>query len=69
MQRQPVSSSNIASIGYHPVNHVLEVEFLNGSIYHYYAVPPAVYERLMGAASHGQYLNAHIKGTFRYERV
>lgn len=67
MQRQQVTSSNIASIGYDTASHVLEVEFNNGSVYHYYDVPPAVYEALMAAASKGTFLNASIKGTYRYE--
>ena len=33
MDRTYVSSSNIASIGYDPMQMILEVEFLNGSIY------------------------------------
>lgn len=69
MQRQQVSSSNIASIGYDAASYVLEVEFLNGAVYHYYDVPPAVYEQLMAAASHGTFLNANIKGAYRYERL
>ena len=36
MERQYVSSSNIASIGYDPDNLVLEIEFLSGAVYQYY---------------------------------
>lgn len=32
MERQYVSSSNIASIGYDPDNQVLEIEFLSGAV-------------------------------------
>ena len=35
MERQYVSSSNIASIGYDPDNQVLEIEFLSGAVYQY----------------------------------
>lgn len=69
MKRTPVSSSNIRSIGYDPATQTLEVEFLNGGIYHYHGVPPAEYQALMAAASHGTYLNAHIKGRYPYTRV
>lgn len=61
MNRQPVSSSNIASVGYDAALHILEVEFLNGSLYHYLNVPQIEYDALMAASSHGTYLNAHIK--------
>lgn len=69
MERQVVSSSNIASIGYDEATSTLEVEFLNGSIYHYYDVPHNEYQNLMQAESHGKYLAAHIKGRYRYSRV
>ena len=59
MFRHPVISSNIASIGYE--NSTLEVEFTNGSIYHYFNIPMNVYQGLMSASSHGQYLDLHIK--------
>lgn len=44
MERQYVSSSNIASIGYDASDMILEVEFLNGAIYQYYDVPQSVYD-------------------------
>jgi len=69
MQRKPVTSSNIAEIGYDPSRSVLEVLFKNGSIYQYFDVPQGEYNALMKASSHGQYLNANIKGRFRYARV
>ena len=50
MERQYVSSSNIASIGYDPDNQVLEIEFLSGAVYQYYDVPQSVYDGLMASA-------------------
>lgn len=61
MERIPVQSSNIAAIGYDDTNAILEVEFLNGSIYQYYGVPRDTYDSLMNAASKGSFLNAFIK--------
>lgn len=70
MVRQHVLSSNIDSIGYDSANQILEVKFLNGSIYQYYDVPEYLYVGLMSADSHGKYLNEYIKkGGYRYERV
>lgn len=70
MERQYVSSSNIASIGYDQDNMVLEIEFLSGAIYQYYDVPQSIYEGLMAADSHGKYLAAYIKkGGYRYAQV
>lgn len=69
MERQAVSSSNIASIGYDSSSQTLEVEFLNGGVYQYFDVPEQVYNDFMNASSHGQYLAQNIKGHYRYSKV
>ena len=69
MNRQAVSSSNIASIGYDANSQTLEIEFLNGGVYQYFDVPQYVYEDLMNAGSHGQYLARNIKGVYRYSKI
>lgn len=70
MERQYVSSSNIASIGYDNENMVLEIEFLSGAVYQYYDVPQSIYDGLMAADSHGKYLAAYIKkGGYRYAQI
>jgi hypothetical protein len=69
MQRIPVSSSNITSIGYAEDSKILEIEFHNGGVYQYFNVPKSVYEELMSADSHGKYLNATIKPTYKYCKV
>lgn len=45
MQRQYVSSSNVRSVGWE--NNTLEVEFNNGSIYHYHNVSQAEYHSVL----------------------
>lgn len=47
MERIPVSSSNLASVGYQ--DGILEVAFKSGSVYQYTGVPESVYEALMSA--------------------
>jgi len=70
MNRTPVSSSNLASVGYDPATNTLEVEFLNGSIYHYFNVPPSIYSGLMSASSHGSYLDQYVKkGGYSYRQI
>ncbi|RMH34563.1 MAG: KTSC domain-containing protein [Nitrospirae bacterium] len=69
MNRMPVSSSNIASIGYDERNLTLEIEFHDGSIYQYFDVPETVYQEFMGADSKGRYLHQHIKNNYRYTRL
>ena len=69
MNRAPVASTNIASVGYDEPSQTLEVEFTNGTVYQYYNVPQPVYEQLMQAASKGQYLAYQIKNAYPYSRV
>lgn len=69
MNRTPVDSSNIKSIGYSSSDQILEVEFLNRSIYHYHEVPASEYSGIMAADSHGKYLNTYIKGKYRYSQL
>ena len=67
--RERVASSAIASVGYSKRRQILEVEFANGAIYRYFAVPRSVYHRLMAAESKTRYYDQHIKGNFRSLRV
>jgi hypothetical protein len=68
MERTPVDSRTIVSIGYDASTQTLEVEFTNGNVYQYFDVPSTVHEELMTAESKGAFLNAQIKGSFRYAR-
>ncbi len=67
MIMQPVSSSNIAAIGYE--NGILHIRFHSGGLYEYSDVPESVYRGLMSASSHGQYFHAHIKSNYAYRRI
>jgi hypothetical protein len=69
MNRIPVQSSNLASVGYDVTTITLEVEFKDGSVYQYYDVPEMTYQMLMSADSKGKFLNYQIKGVFRYSRM
>ena len=64
MDRTPVHSSNIRSVGYDPAWRTLEVEFHSGGLYHYSGVPETVYHGFMRAASKGTYFHDHIKGRY-----
>jgi hypothetical protein len=69
MDREPVASTNIASVGYDEAGETLEVEFSNGTIYQYYNVGAALYEQFRQSTSKGQFLNAYIKNAYPYSRV
>lgn len=65
MEREAVSSSNLASVGYNPDSETLEVEFAKtGKVYEYYNVPQFMYDRLMAAPSVGIFFNAEIKSAY-----
>lgn len=72
MNRQSVSSSNIASIGYDEASGTLEIQFNNGTTYQYFDVPERLAREFIDSppgGSHGKYLNDNIKGNYRYSRV
>lgn len=69
MDRQPVTSSNIKSVGHDDLNAVLEVEFNTGRVYRYSGVSRFVFNDFLGAPSKGRYFHSQIKGVFEYEEV
>ena len=70
MERIPVQSSNLASVGYDPGTATLEVEFLSGAVYQYFGVPESVHEGLLNAPSKGRYLDQFVKKAgYSYARI
>jgi KTSC domain len=69
MERAPVTSTNICSVGYDTDNQILEVEFNSGAVYQFTSVPLGEYEGLLNADSKGKYFNANIKNRYSYVRL
>jgi hypothetical protein len=69
MDRTPVQSSNLRSVGYDPVRRILEIEFHDGGVYQYQSVDPSVYNGLMSAGSHGSFFHAYVKNIYPYRKV
>lgn len=69
MDQTSNNSSAIKAIGYYPNTGVLEVQFIQGSLYHYYKVPFGEYIDFLAAPSKGQHFNKRIYGKYTYERV
>lgn len=69
MERTPVDSSAVVSVGYDESRQTLELEYIDGDVYQYFGVPKDLYRALLDAPSIGQFVNIEIKGTFRYEKV
>jgi hypothetical protein len=69
MTRQIIISTDLKSVGYDAVAHVLEVELQSGPISRYFDVPQSVYEALMSAPSKGRYFNDNVQGKYEYRRI
>jgi hypothetical protein len=69
MDRRPVRSSNIHSVGYDLASRTLEVEFHSGGLYRYSGVPEIIYQGFMRAASKGSYFHDHIKDRYPNRQV
>ena len=67
MERIPVESSNMMSIGWD--NGILEIEFKGNKVYQYFGVPKEVYTSMMLAESAGKFFHANIKGKYSYDSV
>jgi KTSC domain len=62
MQRIPIRSTSIASLGYSPTKRELEIKFRDtGDVYRYFDVPAEEYVAFLAAESKGTYLNQVFK--------
>ena len=69
MDFTPLTSKMILGVRYNEETYELDIVFRTGDKYRYKNVPQFVYEGLMKAASHGQYLHKKVLGRFKYERL
>ncbi|MEO6871231.1 MAG: KTSC domain-containing protein [Chthoniobacterales bacterium] len=69
INRQPVVSSNVASVGYSRSRRALEIEFTRGAVYRFMDVPRSVYRELLAADSKGGFIAEHIRDHYRFVRV
>jgi hypothetical protein len=65
----PVESEMLVAVRYNDDAQHLDVIFRTGDKYRYKRVPRFVYESLMNAESHGQYMHKYILGRYDYERI
>lgn len=69
MEREPVQSKALASIGHDPESEVLEIEFRSGRIYRYRGVSAQLHAWLMRSPDKGGLFNRLIEGQFEFERI
>jgi hypothetical protein len=69
IERQPVVSSDIASIGFDATTETLEIEFKATGIYRYFSVPKTVAEEFQRTPSPGKFFLQNIKGKYAWEKM
>lgn len=69
MNRQPVTSSQINSIGYDEAQRLLEVEFKNKTVYQFEEVPRKLWWQLMAAPSVGVFFSNNIRGHYNGKKT
>lgn len=62
-------SSHMLAGRYDNDSQVLEVQFMNGAIYHYFGVPPTDADSLFQSGSSQDYFNTKIKGRYKYSMM
>jgi lysyl-tRNA synthetase class 2 len=62
-------STSLASISYVAEQSLLEVEFCDGALYRFFAVPVSCFQELLASDSKGRYFNGNIRNRFRFQRV
>ena len=69
MRRVAVDSSALSAVGYDPATNVLELEFVEGDVYRYFAVPRRIHRELLAAESLGRYFLTNIRDRYRHQRL
>ncbi len=69
VERQPVKSRILRSVGYDDSVKILEIEFQNGQIYRFSDVPPKVHGDLMHSDEIGKYFSEKVRPKFQSKQV
>jgi KTSC domain len=62
-------SSHLTRSKHNQMDHTMDVEFQNGSVYRYHGVPPQEYQRFLDAPSQGRYHSDFIKSNYVVKRI
>ncbi len=69
MERKPVVSSNLVSVGYDPESLTCEIEFRGGNVYRYLGMTPERHQAFLEAPSLGKHFHQHIRGKYVTEKM
>ena len=69
LERQPVKSRILRSVGYDDNTKILEIEFQNGLVYQFLNVPLKVYTDLIRSSEIGKYFTEKVRSRFQTKQV
>ena len=69
MTRLAIESTLLLSVSYAPDSSLLEVEFRDGTVYHFFGVPAERFQQLLASDSKGVFFNRQIRNHFCYQRI
>lgn len=69
MERKPIESSNIVSVGFDAKTKTLEIEFRGGAVYQYDGIADATHQELVSSESPGAYFARSIRPNWTGRRV
>ncbi len=69
MEKVPVKSRILRSVGYDESTKILEIEFQTGLVYQYAGVPAKVHLDLMHSAEPGKYFSEKVRPRFQTKAV
>ena len=69
LERQPVKSRILRSLGYDESTKILEIEFQTGLVYQYAGVPLKVYQELIRSEEIGKYFTDKVRNRFRTKQI
>jgi hypothetical protein len=69
LERKPVKSRILSSVGYDEISKILEIEFHTGLVYEYSGVPSKVYKDLMNSEAIGKYFTEKVRNRFRTKQI
>jgi len=62
-------SSHIQRTKYNAMNHTMDTEYANGSVYRSFGVPPIMYTRFLASPSQGMFHADNIKNNYTVKRI
>jgi hypothetical protein len=69
VERTPVKSRILRSVGYEEKTKILEIEFQNGEVHQFSLVPPKVFADLMRSEEIGKYFSEKVRPKFQSKLV